>query len=83
MRHAVQHDIAKSFFLIARKQAREHRVAVEAREAPPHQPRPRVGQRGGAAIADDGKIQPLRFGHALALTSRAIHSRMSWGLHTS
>ena len=37
--HFLEHDIGEALFLIARHKAREHRIAVEAREAPPDQPR--------------------------------------------
>ena len=40
-------------------QPAEHRIAVEARIAPPHQAARRLDQRGGAAVADDGKIEPV------------------------
>ena len=54
----LQHDIGESLFLIARHKAREHRIAVEAREAPPDQARGGVEQRRRLPVADHGKIEP-------------------------
>jgi hypothetical protein len=57
---AIQHHIAKAFFLVARDQPAEHRIAVEAGKTPPHQLAPAVDQGGDAAIADNGKIDRPR-----------------------
>ena len=72
-RLAVEQDVAEALLLVAGEQAREHRVAVEAREAPPHDAPARVGQRRDAAIADRGEIE--RF-VAERLTGRAIGSSL-------
>src|SRR5690606_5314446 len=57
--HAIQHDIAEALFFVAREQAREYRVRVEAREAPPYESRGRIDKSRRAAVADDGKIEPM------------------------
>src|SRR6185295_15959918 len=44
---------------VAGEQPAEHRIAVEARKAPPHDSRQRIDQRESAAIADNGKIEIL------------------------
>ena len=59
LRHVVEHDVGESLLLVARQQAAEDRIAVEARKAPPHDPRRRIDQRRRAAVADDGKIEPV------------------------
>ena len=56
--HAVEHDIAKSLFLVACQQSGKDRIAVEARIAPPYDPRQWVDQRGRSPIADNRKIEP-------------------------
>jgi hypothetical protein len=56
--HAVQNDVAKALFLIARQQPAKYRVAVEAREAPPDEPRRRLHQSGRTAVTDDRQIEP-------------------------
>ncbi len=55
--HAVEHDVAKALLLVAGQEPRKDRIAVEARKAPPHDPRQRVDQRCRAPIADDRKIK--------------------------
>ena len=35
----VEHDVGEALLFVAREQAAEHRIAVEAREAPPHDAR--------------------------------------------
>ena len=57
--HVVEHDVGKSLLLVAREQAAEDRIAVEAGIAPPHQARGRIDERGRAPVADDGKIEPV------------------------
>ena len=54
--HAVEHDVGESLLLIARDKAREHRIAVEARIAPPDETRSRLEQSGGLPVADDGEV---------------------------
>ena len=61
LRHVVEHDVGEALLLLARQQSAEDRVAVEARIAPPDDPRARIDQCGRAPVADDGKIQPMVF----------------------
>ena len=60
--HAVEHHVGESLLLVARDQAAEHRVGVEARIAPPHDPRTGFEEGGGASVADDGKVES-KVGH--------------------
>ncbi len=57
--HVVEHDVGESLFLLARDQPAEDRIAVEARIAPPHDPRTRIDQRRHPAVADDAEIQAV------------------------
>ena len=61
LRQVVEHDVGESFFLLAGQQSGEDRVAVEARIAPPDDPRTRIDQGSRPPVADDGKIQPMVF----------------------
>ena len=56
---AVEHDVGEPLLLVAGEQAAEHRIAVIAREAPPHDPRQRIDQRERAAVADHREIEVL------------------------
>ena len=59
---AVEHHIGKTFFLVAGKQTAEYRVAVIARQTPPHDARGRLQQRRSAPVADDRQIKSV-IGH--------------------
>src|ERR1051326_5493113 len=81
--HVVEHDVRESLLLLAGEQPAEDRIAVEARKAPPHDPGGRIDQRGGAAVAEDGEIEPvIRQGVAAAssLEIRSSQLRTSRGL---
>src|SRR5512139_1753225 len=58
-------DVSEALVLGAGKQTAEHRVAVIARKAPPHDPRRRFKQCRRTAISDDRKIEPV-VGHSRA-----------------
>jgi hypothetical protein len=66
--HVMEHDVRKSLLLVTCEQAAEDRIAVEARIAPPHQSRSWTDERGGASIADDGKVKPM-IRHEIAISS--------------
>ena len=72
--HVVEHDVGESLLLVARQQAAEDRVAVEARKAPPHHARRGIDQRSRAAVADDGKIEPVIDHEAASASVREICS---------
>src|SRR6185295_8299253 len=55
----VEQNVGEAFLVVACQQAAKNRFAVEARKAPPHDPRLRIDQRGGAAVADNGKVKAL------------------------
>ena len=85
LRHVVEHDVGESLFLPAGHQPAEDRIAVEARIAPPHDPRAWIDQRGGAAVADDREIEPVidhavgsgkrtALGHPVSSDDRGIES---------
>ena len=57
--HVLEHDVGKSFLLLSRHQPAEDRIAVEARIAPPYDPRARIDQGGQPAVADDPQIEPM------------------------
>src|SRR5262245_32728568 len=73
---ALEHDVGEPLLLAAGNQPTEHRIAVVARQAPPHDSRGRIDQRRGAAIANDGKIQPV-ICHAAACPFAASMLRAS------
>ena len=77
----VEHDVGEALLLVAREQPAEHRIAVEAREAPPHDARQRIDQRGGAAIADDGEIEVLLRGGDIDLAWCDVHRFSCGGPH--
>ncbi len=64
-----QNDVGEAFFFLSRKQTTEHRIAVEARIAPPDEAGVGIEQCRGAAIADQRKIERLRF-HGVSLAIR-------------
>src|SRR5439155_27322947 len=66
--HSVEHHVREPLLLVARDQAAEDRVAVEAGIAPPHQARLGVDKRSRAPVADDGEIEPM-IGHEAASAS--------------
>ena len=72
--HVVEHDVGKALLLLAGQQAAENRIAVEARIAPPHEPRGRIDQCGRASVSDDGKIKPVVFHQPTSLRSAAIRA---------
>src|ERR1044072_3904806 len=76
----VKHDVGEALLLVAGEQAAEHRIAVVAREAPPHDPPERIDQRDGAAVADDGEIEVLLRGGDIDVLAN-IH-RFSWEART-
>ena len=57
-----ERDLAEAFLLVAGEQAREHRIGIEAGEAPPHDPGIAVDERGGAAVADQRQVEVLVLG---------------------
>ena len=82
----IDDDVAESLLLVARQQAREHRIAVEAREAPPDDARLAVDKCGDATVPDEGKVERLpqrgRVAHAEAppRAKAARQPRTSLGL---
>jgi hypothetical protein len=54
-----EYDVGKTLLLGPCKQSAEHRIAVEARRAPPHDPCGRIDESSRAAIADHGKVQSI------------------------
>ena len=55
----VENDVGEALLLIAGEQPAEHGIAIETREAPPHNAAERIDQRDCAAVSDDGKIKVL------------------------
>jgi len=53
----VQHDVRVALVLVAGEQAREHRISVEARKAPPDDPTVTVDQGSDAPVADDAVFE--------------------------
>src|SRR5262249_55047353 len=53
----MEHDVAKSLLLFVGEKAREDRIGVKAREAPPDDAPAGVDERSNAAVADRGEIE--------------------------
>ena len=50
-------DVAEALFLVAGQQAREYRIGIEARKAPPQQATLRIPERGRTTIANNGQVE--------------------------
>src|SRR5947209_3570810 len=75
--HAVEHDVGKSLLFIACNKPAEDRIAVKAREAPPHHARRGSDERGRAAVADHRKIKPV-IGHEAASAECRLICSSQW-----
>ncbi len=83
LRHVVEHDVGEALLLLAGHQPAKDRIAVEARIAPPDNPRTWIDQGGRPPVPDDGEVQPVILHSAASprsATIRASHERTSWGL---
>ncbi len=56
---AVHDHVAEALLLVAREQARENGIAVEAGKAPPHDARVGVDERRDATVADRGELEGI------------------------
>ncbi len=57
---AVHDHVAEALLLVAREQAREHRIAIEAGKAPPDDAPVGVDEGGDAPVADRGELEAYR-----------------------
>ena len=77
---ALDEDICEPLLLVPCEHAREDGIAVEAREAPPHDARRAIEQGGNATVADDRvveRLRSLRMGdhrHLMMRLRRHIHA---------
>ena len=83
--HVFEHDVGEAFLLPSRHQPAEDRIAVEARIAPPHDPRARIDQGGEPAVADDAEIEAVIRSRRAAPASapRPAESALAFGRRTA
>ena len=55
----LEDDVGETIFLGPSEQPAEHRIAVEARKAPLHDPRCRIEESSRTTIADYGEVQSI------------------------
>ncbi len=72
--NVVEQHVGEALLLVAGEQARKERIAVEARKAPPDDPRRWIDQRGRAPVADEGEVETVVRHEATLSSTRAMRS---------